>query len=109
MLPIETVVELLMVHSYPTIAAPTVYRVEVRDFDTLQADSPEDLRTKVRDYLLTLVPKPVLLSECEEYKNVTTQDETIVYRVGKDVYRSVDNMWVGYADRVQVIQPVEVQ
>jgi hypothetical protein len=110
-LPIETVVDLLMANYQENgeCGHESDMWIDLPSGATISDATSKRLRTKVREYLLTLVPKPKLLSECEEYKNVTTQGETIVYRVGKDVYRSVDNTWVGYADQVRVIQPVEVQ
>jgi hypothetical protein len=77
------------------------------DGKSVSGSSRDELEKEVRTYLESLVPAQKLLSECEEYKNVTTQGETVVYRVGRDVYRSVDNMWVGYAENVQA-KPVEV-
>ena len=99
MLPIETVVDLLVQNAFCGQVMIGAERIFSTDH--------EELPRKVRTYLETLVPAPKLLSECEEYENVTTQGETVVYRVGKDVYRSIDNMWVGYAENVQA-KPVEV-
>jgi hypothetical protein len=104
MLPVDLMVELLMVQASSVEDEGGIcHWIEIsKDGDCIQAVSREGLREGIREYLETLISAPKLLSECEEYENVTTQGETVVYRVGKDVYRSVDNMWVGYAENVQV-------
>lgn len=106
-IPVDTVVELLMANSIKWHNWYTVDYAEGIGF-RLGASTKDELRTKVREYLLTLVPKPVLLSECEEYKGSSVNEPIMVYRVGKFAYRSEDNRWYGYADMCQVIQPVEV-
>lgn len=100
-IPIDVVVELLM----ENIPNKWMWTLHGR---TIEAKKGEDLSDAIREYLLTLVPKPVLLSECEEYKGSSVNEPIMVYRVGKCAYRSEDNRWYGYADMCQVIQPVEV-
>ena len=68
-LPIDVVVELLMANytfDKGQCDHPYWIRMDSNGWRIVEADSRDELRTKVRDYLLTLVPKPVLLSECEE-------------------------------------------
>lgn len=111
-IPIDTVVELLMGFSDVDINDnsddPGEYIVVSGEL--IKATSPDDLRAKVREYLLTLVPKQVLLSECEEGK------EYMMVGTPRRVYRAfiyaVDvekQQRIARADQVQVIQPVEVK
>lgn len=111
MLPIETVVELLMTGSWNDV---TYWAVMIPRPKTglsplrITADTESDLRTKVREYLLTLVPKPMLLSECEEFKTVDVFRSIKAHRERGDAF-SDDDRWIGNASDFQVIQPVEVQ
>ena len=67
MLPIDVVVELLMLNvNYRDDDDCVDLCLSVDPLVMRTGESMNDLRTKVREYLLTLVPKPVLLSECEE-------------------------------------------
>lgn len=110
-IPIDTVVELLMLN--------VNYRDDDDCIDVCLSTDPlviragesmSELRSKVRDYLLTLVPKPKLLSECEEGQEYLTVEtprrvcRVFIYAV--DVERQ---QRIARADQVQVVQPVEVQ
>lgn len=120
-LPIETVVELLMTGSWNDV---TYWAVMIPRPKTglsplrITADTESDLRTKVREYLLTLVPKPVLLSECEEGKPCVRINRfgewSVVVREGMSAYSmhnrpALRQLIDKDANRVKVIQPVEVQ
>ena len=108
MLPIETVVGLLMANAFMcSHASYGVYvRLDSADGCLITSTSKIDLRTKVRTYLQSLVPKPKLLSECEAFKPQLVP--MAVYRCGNGAYDQRLNQYLDLASLFQVIQPVEV-
>jgi len=112
-LPIDVVVDLLMANctfNKGQCDHPYWIRMDCNGWRIAEADSQRELRSKVREYLLTLAPKPKLLSECEEgveYLMVETPR-----RVCREFIYAVDvekQQRIARADQVQVIQPVEVK
>ena len=91
MLPIDVVVELLMLNvNYRDDDDCVDLCLSVDPLVMRTGESMNDLRTKVREYLLTLVPKPVLLSECEEGKPCVRINRfgewSVVVREGMSAY-----------------------
>lgn len=111
-LPIDVVVELLMANYQENgeCGHESDMWIDLPSGATISDATSKRLRTKVREYLLTLVPKPVLLSECEERQYVTGryQPGISVMRDGEFAYEA-DGTCAGLAKDFQVIQPVEVQ
>lgn len=109
-LPIDVVVELLMANcqEYGEYGHESDMCVDLPCGTKISDTTSKRLRTKVREYLLTLVPKPMLLSECEEFKTVDVFRSIKAHRERGDAF-SDDDRWIGNASDFQVIQPVEVQ
>lgn len=111
-LPIDVVVELLMANcqEYGEYGHESDMSVDLPCGTKISDTTSKRLHSKVREYLLTLVPKPKLLSECEEgveYLMVETPR-----RVCREFIYAVDverQQRIARADQVQVIQPVEVK
>jgi len=105
-LPLETVVELLMANAGYLESGGTVYvAVEDAPFKFVRGINLDELRAAIRDYLSTLVPQPVKLSECEEGE---------WFEANQPVQRWKDHAYnpmgviIGIASEYEVIQPAEV-
>ena len=114
MIPIETVVDLLMQNAGVNIMGDGYVRLGEA---TIVAKTRQELGNKIKAYLSTLSPKPKLLSECEEGKpcvRVNRYGEWgVVVREGMSAYSMHDKPALRQlidkdANRVKVIQPVEV-
>ena len=104
MLPIETVVELLMENAAHAKCGGGQIMLGGELYDSL---SLEELRAKVRTYLETLVPPLKLLSECEEGVRYVCERGVVLYRRGESAI-DMHGYHHEYADKIKVIQPVEV-
>ena len=111
--PVDVVVELLMTNfrfDLGGVDHPYWVRLDSLGHKIVEADTAKELRSKVRAYVESLVPKPKLLNECEEgveYLMVETPR-----RVCREFIYAVDverQQRIARADTVQVIQPVEVK
>lgn len=107
-IPIETVVDLLMQNASQEQRRPWRWFVGTTDPTVfVYAEDGDELRSKVREYLLTLVPKPVMLSECEEGTEFLIAYP--VKRIHPMAFCAKTGVNLGLASGFQVIQPVEVQ
>ena len=111
MLPIDVVVELLMLNvNYRDDDDCVDLCLSVDPLVMRTGESMNDLRSRVREYLLTLVSKPKLLSECEEgVEYLMVETPRRVYREFIYAVNVERQQRIARADKVQVIQPVEVQ
>lgn len=108
-LPIDVVVDLLMANcqEYGEYGHESDMCVDLPCGTKISDTTSKRLRTKVRNYLLTLVPKPKLLSECEAGVEVL-----IAYpakKVHPMAFCAKTGRNLGLASGYKVIQPVEVQ
>lgn len=103
-IPIETVVELLIENAAPAKCGGGQVTLGGEVYDSLQVDQ---LRGYIRDYLQSLVPKPVKLSECEEGVRYACVGGVVLYRIGESAI-DMHGYHHEFADKIEVIQPAEV-
>ena len=106
-IPLETVVAMLMENTGPAKSGGLYVYVNGTSDGLLQAESMDELAAKVRDYLSTLVPKPVNLSECEEGKPFEVEYAIVAYRSGEEAFTKGGDRYIGYAKNLTVICPAE--
>lgn len=110
--PVETVVELLMEncsddYSDSLGGSWQEYSVAGLSGTSIRTGTRSELRHKLRDYLSTLVPKPVNLSECEEDFFFEVEYAINAYREGEEAFAASDDRYLGYAKNLKVICPAE--
>ena len=110
MLPIDVAVDAIMSNAdHGECGGVYVYVKDSLDGEIV-AESMDELAAKVRSHLQSLVPPPVMLSECEEHKTFNIGYSIPAYRKGLYAYCDDDGCaeMLGMASGFQVIQPVEV-